>query len=364
MNAYRNKKEKFKESLLFQIASGNLKLGDRIPSERSFCKLNHLSRVTVRNALAELEREKIIEKRDRRGIFVCGKPEIKNPRAAKAGPRKILYIFFPSQPEGIEVNTGVFGSLFRGIDKYVNMQQDIAMLLQGESFLRCSEEDKRRYDGFIVGGISLQTCLPEILKLNIPTVVAASFAWGMEVDIVSIDFHEGGYVAAKKLDLEGCRNLLFLGIEYEHDNFILQPLMEEKYRGISDYCLMNNLEKPILYNVRGTRYPTLDQAARRKLVRIVKTRKIDGIICSGNNLRQVIDCLKSEILKRKYPLPKIAVFNDGTEGMSGKEFIQIYKDLELCGFCAAEMLYERFSNPYVNTIKKLIPVKLPVQQES
>ncbi|MDD5697337.1 MAG: hypothetical protein PHH77_11355, partial [Victivallaceae bacterium] len=77
-------------------------------------------------------------------------------------------------------------------------------------------------------------------------------------------------------------------------------------------------------------------------------------------LQHVIDGLKREILKKKYPLPRIAVFNDGTGGMTGEEFIQIYKDLELCGFCAAETLYGRLRNPNANAIKKLIPVKLPV----
>ncbi|MFA6713821.1 MAG: GntR family transcriptional regulator [Victivallales bacterium] len=367
MNAYRNKKEKFKESLLFQIASGNLKVGDRIPPERSLCELNKLSRITIRNALAELEREKIIEKRGRKGVFICGIPEISgtheihSDKVVKNKPRKILYVFFSSQPDGLDVNTAAFSSIFRGINKFVNMKKDIAMLFEGESFLRNSEKEKKAYDGFIVGGVSLEAHLPEIIKLNIPTVVAASFACGMDVDSVSIDFYEGGYVAAKKLKKEGCENLLFLGIEYKHDNFTLQPIMQEKYRGISNCCLMNNMSEPVLFNIfnQGSGPPLLDKSAKRKLLGIIKNKKIDGIICCGSELHHVIDCLNSEIIKKKYPLPRLAIFNDGTGNMSGKEYIQIVKDVELCGFRAAEMLYERFQNPNADRMKKLILVKLP-----
>ncbi|MFA6714106.1 MAG: GntR family transcriptional regulator [Victivallales bacterium] len=95
MNPYKNKKEKLKESLNFQILSGNLKTGDRIPSERLLGQMNNLSRVTVRNALAELEKEGIIEKRGRKGIFVCGKPVPPSPVNVKDKPHRIFICFFP-----------------------------------------------------------------------------------------------------------------------------------------------------------------------------------------------------------------------------------------------------------------------------
>lgn len=361
MNPYKNKKERLKESLSFQILSGNLKSGDRLPSERLLGQSNNLSRVTVRNALAELENEGVIEKRGRKGIFVCGKPEMPPPVNAGDKPRRILYIYFPSHPEWLDINTVSFSSIFRGIDKYVNARNDIAMLLRGDSFFRNSEEEKRAYDGFIAGGILLHKHLPEIMKLNIPVVAVASFIPGIAVDSVSIDFYEGGYVAAKRLNMEGCKKLLFLGTEYLYDNFIPLPIIREKYRGISDYCLMNNMAVPILYNVAdlGDGPPVPDKTATRKLIRIIKTKGIDGIICVGGDLWQTIEVLKNELSVQGYPFPVTAVFNDGTGNMAGKEYIQVYKELELCGFYAAQLLYERLKNPCSNIIKKLIPVKLP-----
>ncbi|MFA6714105.1 MAG: hypothetical protein WC082_05470 [Victivallales bacterium] len=259
------------------------------------------------------------------------------------------------------MNTVSFSSIFRGIDKYVNAQKDIAMLLRGDSFLRNTEEEKRAYDGFIVGGILLHKHLPEIMKLNIPVVAVASFTPGIAVDSVSIDFYEGGYVAAQRLNMEGCKKLLFLGTEYLYDNFIPHPIIQEKYRGISDYCLMNNMETPILYNVAnlGSGPPVPDKAVTRKLVRIIKNKGIDGIICCGGNLQQTIDVLKNELTAKKYPFPVTAVFNDGTGNMDSKKYIQVYKDLDLCGFFAAQMLYERLKNPCSNITKKLVPVKFP-----
>ena len=152
--------------------------------------------------------------------------------------------------------------------------------------------------------------------------------------------------------------IAFPGDKYKQDKFIPQPIVGEKYRGISDYCLMNDMEMPISYDVASEGgQPVLDKSEQRKLVGIVKNKGIDGIICCGGNLQQVVDGLKNDL---QLSLPRIAVFNDGTGNMSGKEYIQIYKDLDLCGFYSAEMLYERLKNPCINIIKKLIPIKFPI----
>ena len=61
-----------KNRLLSDIGDGTYRPGDRLPTEREMCELFHVSRITVRQALAELEREGWIERTQGRGTFVRG----------------------------------------------------------------------------------------------------------------------------------------------------------------------------------------------------------------------------------------------------------------------------------------------------
>ena len=53
-----------------QINSGFLKAGDQIPTEAELCRACKVSRITVRRAVSELEKEGILEKRQGKGTFV------------------------------------------------------------------------------------------------------------------------------------------------------------------------------------------------------------------------------------------------------------------------------------------------------
>ncbi|MDY0393849.1 GntR family transcriptional regulator [Virgibacillus halophilus] len=61
------------EELIKQIQDGKYQVHDKLPSERELCDLYELSRITVRQALQELEREGYIYKEHGKGTFVASK---------------------------------------------------------------------------------------------------------------------------------------------------------------------------------------------------------------------------------------------------------------------------------------------------
>ncbi len=64
-----------KEHLLAQIESGELKPGQRLPSERELCKQFSVSRITIRPALQELMRDGLVQSVPGKGTFVIQKLE-------------------------------------------------------------------------------------------------------------------------------------------------------------------------------------------------------------------------------------------------------------------------------------------------
>ncbi|HTC92536.1 MAG TPA: GntR family transcriptional regulator [Terriglobales bacterium] len=54
-----------------RIESGQLKPGDAVDSERELAKIHHVSLMTARHALAELQREGLVERRRGAGTFVA-----------------------------------------------------------------------------------------------------------------------------------------------------------------------------------------------------------------------------------------------------------------------------------------------------
>ena len=62
---------RFAAGLLKAISSGQLRPGDRLPTEDEFIKIHRVSRVTVRQALSLLRDRGLIERYTRRGSFVA-----------------------------------------------------------------------------------------------------------------------------------------------------------------------------------------------------------------------------------------------------------------------------------------------------
>lgn len=59
-----------KKSIKDQIINGSIKLGDKIPTERELCNLYGVSRITVRQAINNLEQEGFLYRKQGKGTYV------------------------------------------------------------------------------------------------------------------------------------------------------------------------------------------------------------------------------------------------------------------------------------------------------
>jgi DNA-binding GntR family transcriptional regulator len=90
--------------LATRIATGEIKIGDRLPSESELSDALGVSRSTLRLALAEFEREGLIERTPRRGTFMRRLPP---PRTTELARKRInLNHLMGSIPHGHLVRRG------------------------------------------------------------------------------------------------------------------------------------------------------------------------------------------------------------------------------------------------------------------
>lgn len=59
------------EKIIDQINDGTYEAGDKLPSERELCHIYDMSRITVRSALSELERDGYVKKFQGKGTFIA-----------------------------------------------------------------------------------------------------------------------------------------------------------------------------------------------------------------------------------------------------------------------------------------------------
>lgn len=71
---------RIKDTLAAQIQAGDFTVGSKLPSERALCEQYDTTRVTIREALTQLEARGVIYRADRRGWFVTPSRFKLNPR--------------------------------------------------------------------------------------------------------------------------------------------------------------------------------------------------------------------------------------------------------------------------------------------
>lgn len=88
------------DSIKKKIISGELKIGDKIDSERKMSEQYGINRMTVRNALKKLEKEGILNSYRGKGTFVNAMPEIEDK--VELGNNEILSLSMQIRQKGMK----------------------------------------------------------------------------------------------------------------------------------------------------------------------------------------------------------------------------------------------------------------------
>lgn len=230
------------EKLRRYFSAGNFKRGDKLPSERDLSQKFECSHLTVRRALAVLEREEKIHSVPSKGIFAGARPRDER-QAAIAGfliPDREIYYF----------------DLFAELEKRLRDMNLCTIFGISDSspakehaFLRSLKE--LRATALIA--MPNPKCQEEYASLHLPTVFFDNGVPGLKIPVVLSDDFGGALSAVEYLIRTGCRRIAHIG-------GIPDPAFENRLRGYREALLRHGIaENPelVMRNTPGREWGIL-----------------------------------------------------------------------------------------------------------
>ncbi len=195
--------------LLAELQAGRLKPGDSLPTEVALAKTTRISRSTVRQTLAGLERSGLIRRVRGRGTFIH--------EDARARIRSGLDLYALIIPE---MRGGFYPSLQRGFNEAAAASQNQVIVSDTDNDpLRQADVILQLIDKSVAGVAIVPTTmtptpshqLRPLQDRNIPVVFCHRRVEGVQAPLVTYPHIEVGRLAGRSLAEQGHRRVAFFG---------------------------------------------------------------------------------------------------------------------------------------------------------
>jgi len=204
----RRKSHVIRKYVVDQLASGQLKQGDCLPSESELARTLGVGRYSVRQALAELSQAGMVQRIKKRGTVVTVESPVLQQKSNPSGYGLILP----------EIRSGIYPSLIKGFSEgAATAHQEITtfesatdIYRQGDALLRLLQKG--------VAGVAIVPAmdpmpdyqLQALQSRNIPVVFCHRRTSRLKAPLIGWSFSEVGRLAAATLAELGHRRLAFV----------------------------------------------------------------------------------------------------------------------------------------------------------
>lgn len=343
-----------------KMESGELKIGDKLPTEAEISKEYSVSRITSKRALTELENENLIYRVQGKGSFVHSTPKTNRP--SDKSLHEILLILPFHQNSGLEDFEKGINEFLTGTDYTLNIQSNTTVgqrkLLQ--TALQSSNSGVIFYP---VTSISDLDVLYQYHLSRFPVVTMDKHIEGIPFPSVVSDNFDGAYQATKHLIENNHKRIAFLSSL----NVEFSSSIRERYFGYLKALFDHNLIDTSV-NDLTERYLTHAEDNGREFyihfIESVQEQGITGIIAENDLIAvEIIQIAKELGLSIPDDFSIVGFDNIQLAGFVEPKLTTISQDFLQIGRLAAESLIRIIQNPRESfTENVVVPVKLIERQ--
>ncbi len=325
------------EEIKTQILSGDIKSGEKLPSENELSAHYQVSRQTVRKALAILENEGYIYAEHGRGTF-CSE------LVRHSGNSKNIAVITTY------ISDYIFPRVIKGLDT-VFTREGYSILLKNTRNsrsieARCLEEMLQKdIDGIIIEPSKSQiyckhmNLYEKLDEYKIPYVfIQGCFEQMKEKPHVLMDDREGGYLITKYLIENGHKHII--GV-FKADDVQGQNRHKGYVKALAEAQIVYDPDNVIWFYTEDRAIHPYESI--RKMIK--EQHPIDAVVCYNDQIAgKVIQAIKNEGLSVPDDISVTGYDNSYMSDVEGVRLTTIAHPQEKLGEMAAEMLLELITN--------------------
>ncbi|GGP07674.1 GntR family transcriptional regulator [Oceanobacillus sojae] len=357
MNLYR----KIYLDVIEEIRSGNLKIGDKLPTEKAMSEKYKVSRITTKKALDLLAQEKIIERFQGKGSFVSS-GHIKNQESKKEASVKAL----PHLSGLVGLIIPDFSDVF-GLKQVKMIEEKCSEYnyhLVIKRTLGYAEEEKKAINSLVDKGLDGLIIIPahgthynhDLLRLVVdkyPLVLLDRYIKGIPASSVHINNQKATIMAIKYLLEKGHRELAFISPPKEGASSIEEReigfhiAFSDQNLPVNNNYFLLDIQSSIPKNFSSDNVKEIAENDRRKIEEFLKKNpEITAIFCTDYTIANMVYSVL-ESLGKKIPEEYAIVCFDSVSTTNGNPlFTHISQREDKMGEEAVHLLMKQVNGEY------------------
>ncbi|UNK18300.1 GntR family transcriptional regulator [Paenibacillus sp. N3/727] len=347
-------------ALKTKIESGELKIGDKLPTEAEISKEYNVSRITSKRALTELENANLIYRVQGKGSFVNSVLPA-NRSLDKASKEILLILPFTHNPGLGDYEKGI-NEYLAGTEYTLNIQSN-TIVGQGKLLQAALQSSN---SGIIFYPVSSITDLGILYQCHLSRFPFITMDKGVEgipfLSVVSDNF-DGAYQATKHLIENNHKKIAFISsLKVEYSSSI-----RERYLGylkaLFDYDLIDHSVNDV--TERYLKHD--DDNGREYYIRFIQTileQGITGIVTENDIIAiEIIQIAKELGLSVPDDFSIVGFDNIHLASFVEPKLTTISQDFGTMGYLAAQSLIQLIEKPHEQSMETVVvPVKLIERQ--
>lgn len=225
-----------KNEIISRILSGDYPDGTFLPAEKVLMEQFKVARNTIRKALMELGKERIVLKQQGRPSIVQRRNVNSNKKLSEV--LKVAWLDTARVGEGQSIHIEIFQNFATlAARKKIQLDYFSLPLLSADNI---SQLDFSTYAGVVTNGLTPSGEAVELFR-RIPNLICIDHLINIPArNFICTDNRRGGYMAAKHLLNRGCKNIVFLGVA---PGFYSYSPFNERLQGFSR-CALGSRDSP------------------------------------------------------------------------------------------------------------------------